>query len=139
MADPANTTITVTYDVSYKPDPLVVNTTLSIDNDKSEVQATINSIPNLSVTLDPVYSSNPIDDIVTAVGSLINVLSPELSKIVGNKVKGTDITVYTISDIPIDEGGINLTLSPGNLTLENYKENGKQMMLVYGDIKVSGL
>ena len=126
-------TVEVSYGVSYSPNPLVIDTSLSIDD--TAVKVTIDDVPNLDVTLTPKPSGNPINDVMTAIGSLGNLFSSQISDKVVSEVKGVSITVFNVSDITVDQSGINLTLSPDNLVLDNH--NG--MMMVSGDINVTGL
>ncbi|WP_263081081.1 hypothetical protein [Endozoicomonas sp. Mp262] len=132
MGDPLKTG-EVNYKVSYSPNPLTVNTSLSINN--TTVKVTINDVPKLDVTLTPQYSWNPVNDVLTSIGSLANLFSSEISGKIVDEIKGVSVDIYTIPDITIDQSGVNLTLSPSNLKLEN--SNG--LMMVSGDISVSGL
>jgi hypothetical protein len=122
----------INYDVNYSPDPLVINTTLSCEDKKIKVK--IDGIPNLKVVLTPKFSWNPVNDILTAVGSLVNLFSSEILSVIVAKAKGISVDVYTIPDIPIDPEGIHLTLSPSNIKFEN--ANG--FLMVSADIDISG-
>ncbi|WP_424101147.1 hypothetical protein [Moorena producens] len=125
-------TFEVNYDVSYSPNPLVINTKITSENNTIKVK--IDDVPNLSVTLTPKVSGNPVNDILTAVGSLGNLFQEEISKKIVSEAKGISADIYTISDISIDPEGIQLKLSPSNVTIEN--DNG--LLMVSGDIDISG-
>ncbi|MCY4045401.1 MAG: hypothetical protein OXE99_09995 [Cellvibrionales bacterium] len=123
----------VNYDISYSPDPLVVNTTVSIDD--TTLKVTIDSVPDLSVTLTPKLTWNPVNDIFTCVLSIANLFSSEISSKVESEVKGVAINLYTLPPVTIDEQGVNVTLTPSDLSLENHEG----LLMVSGDIDVSGL
>ena len=121
----------VNYEVSYSPDPLVIKTNLSSEDKK--IKAKIDDVPNLSVTLEPKFSWNPVNALLTAAGSLANAFKSEISSKIVSDLKGKSIDIYTIPDIDIDPEGIKLTLSPSNIKVEN--KNG--LLMVSGDIDIS--
>ena len=123
----------VNFDVSYSPDPLNVNTSVSIDD--TTVKVTINDVPKLDVTLKPTFSWNPVNDILTCVTSIANLFSSQISDKIVDEVKGISVDLYTIPPIHVDQSGISLTITPSNLKLEN--NNG--LLMVSGDIDVTGL
>ncbi|MDJ0676702.1 MAG: hypothetical protein QNJ36_15210 [Calothrix sp. MO_167.B42] len=124
----------VNYDVSYSPDPLVIDIKLSSENKKIKVK--IDDVPGLKVMLEPKFTTwNPVNNILTAVGSLTSILASEIPWALSKLVKLIPpIDVYNVPDIPIDPAGVKLKISPSNIKLEN--ENG--LLMVSGDIDISG-
>ena len=121
----------VTYDINISPNPLVVDTSLSIDD--VTVKVKVEDVPGFKVSLKPKFSWNPVNDILTATGTIANLFSSQISEKVVAAIKGYSVDVYTVPDIPVDQQGVKLTLSPANLELSN--QNG--MLMVTGTINVS--
>lgn len=121
----------VNYTVNISPSPLVVQAKLAFDNTK--LSASVTAIPGLSVTLTPKFSWNPVNDVLTAIGSLANVFSGKISDAITNAAVGKSVDLVTVPDIPLNYEGISLKLSPSNLAFSN--EQG--LLMVTGDFSIS--
>lgn len=122
----------MTFDIKIDPNPMVVDTSVSIHN--VTVKVKVEDVPGFKVSLEPKFSWNPVNDILTAAGTIANLFSSQISDKVVTAVKGYSVDVFTVPDISVDKRGINLILSPGNLELSNEKG----MLMVTGTISISG-
>ncbi len=125
----------VNYDVSITPEPLVVKTALSTVNENGEesIQLSVTDIPGLNISLKPIYDWNPVNDLLTLIGTVANTMSSSASSAIVTLAKGYQKSIVAIKPIPIDKDGINLTVTPSNVVLENF--NG--YLMVGGDVAIS--
>jgi hypothetical protein len=131
MNDPLKTG-TVSYDVSVSPSPLAINVRLGIQ--ANIISLKIDDVPGLGIRLNPKYSWNPVDDLLTDLGTLANLFTSAIASAVKTKLVGVSVNVYTVQPIKIADAGIALTFTPSNVTINN---DGKGMLLVSSDISVS--
>ena len=91
-------------------------------------------ITGLSLTLHPVYSSNPTDDFLTALGTLVNWFQGTIVDKIQGYIEGKHTDVYTINPITLSPDDISLTLTPSNVAIT---ANGDDKLLVTADLTPS--
>ncbi len=121
----------IEYTVSVSPNPLVVVAGITFNNTK--LSASVTDVPNLSVTLVPKFSWNPVNAVLTIIGSLANAFKGKISDRIKKEVVGKSIDIVTVPDIPLSHEGIGITLSPSNLSFS--KNEG--FLMITGDYTIS--
>lgn len=124
--------ISVSYDISYSPNPIGASLDLSINGNTAKVS--INHVPALAVTATPHYSANIGADILSTIGTpLVNAVTLCLGGAATSLLQGKTFDVYTLSSYTLSIANASVRLTPANLQLSNY--NG--MLMVTGDLTLS--
>lgn len=124
--------ISVSYDLSYSPNPVGVDLNLSISN--NQVNVSLQNVPTVFVTALPHYSADIASDILSTVATpMANAISVSLGLFASNILSGVTFGVFTIPNMNFNIASVNINVNPSNLNMSNY--NG--MLMVNGDISIS--
>jgi len=124
--------IGVSYDVSYRPDPVECKAELSLSG--KDIKVTLRDFPAVLISLTPHYSVNIASDIVSTVAQpLVADIALFLGAFAGNFINGKEFTITSIDDIPYTVEGTQLKLAPKDLATST--ANG--MLKVSGDFDIS--
>ena len=125
-------TIRVSYDISYTPNP--INVTAGVSADGTKIKLKVADISDLSIDLKP----NDADGITTEIQSgllwpLAKIMSGVIANAIEDAVKGQEVDVYQVNDIPVNAGGVSIVLSPKQIDFGAH--NGYLMISGKLDIK----
>ena len=124
--------ISVSYDISYSPNPIGASLNLYLDGSTAKVG--VNHVPSLAVTVTPHYSANIGSDILSTIATpLANAVSLCLGGAANSLLQGKTFDVYTLSSYTLSIANSSVRLTPANLQLSNY---GGMLMLT-GDLAIS--
>ena len=116
----------VNYSLSTNPGTVTANIQASISNGRTVV-ATTRNISGFTIILTP--SGSVIEAVLSAITwPITQALVAAFSPSINGALHGISFSIWNIPDIPFNLEGVNLTITPRNLSLGSY--NG--MMSIVG-------